>query len=256
MRNIVTRDYYFKVSRYSGGSEYDDIFFEANEQIEDFPESVIELKNEIESFVKVASMLFKSDHRTYELYYEKLFMLADLAFNGKKEQTFLARNSLDSLKRELVHEIGPRIRTTLLFKYIRLSIFPVLLLCLFSSGLHFFDHHKSFDYVLKLMLVAVGANVGCWLSLAVRTRGVEFEQILPILSDQKGVLSRIIFVMTFSIVMAILMKSGLLSIKLGEFSSETIQTHNYSALTAGFIMGFAEKLFIDKFQSKINTVKV
>ncbi|WP_434144777.1 hypothetical protein [Photobacterium leiognathi] len=108
----------------------------------------------------------------------------------------------------------------------------------------------------KLILVAIGANVGCWLSLAVRTRGIEYSQILPVLSDSRGVISRIIFVMAFSIVLAILMKSGLLSIKLGEFSSAAIETKNYSALSAGLIMGFAEQLFVDKFQNKIKTIKL
>ncbi|WP_187148572.1 hypothetical protein [Shewanella piezotolerans] len=182
-------------------------------------------------------------------------MIADLAFNRGREQTNLAKNSLDNLKKELVHEVGPRVRTSLLFKYIKISFFPVLLLTLIFFGVNLFED-GSLQYGSKLILVALGANVGCWLSLAVRTRGMEFSQILPILGDQKGVHTRIIFVMAFSVVMAILMKSGLLSIQLGEFSSLSIETKNYSALSAGFIMGFAEKLFVDKFQSKVNSVNI
>lgn len=252
----VTQEYYFKVSLYPNSNGLDDILFEVNDQISYFPESVVEFKNEIEKFVKIISILFENDKGSYDIYYQKVYMLADLAFNSPIEQTLLARNSLENLKRELVHEVGPRVRTALLFKYIRISIFPVITLSLFSIGIYLFESQESLGYLLKLLLVSIGANVGCWLSLAVRTRGLEFEQILPMLSDHKGVLSRIIFVMVFSVVMAILMKSGLLSIKLGEFSSISIESKNYSALSAGFIMGFAEKLFVDKFQHKVNTVKI
>ncbi|WP_039949174.1 hypothetical protein [Vibrio ichthyoenteri] len=250
----IEDNYHFKVRRYPNDNGFNDILFEVNDNVEDFPESVVTLKNDIESVIKISALLFKEDKTSYDGYYERLFMVADLAFNGRKEQISLAQNTLESIKVDLVHEIGPRIRTTLLFKYIKVSIIPILVFLLFSLGLYFFENNSL--YLIKLILVGIGANIGCWLSLAVRTRSVEFDQILPILSDHKGVHSRIIFVMTFAIVMAILMKSGLLSIQLGEFSSNSIVNDNYSALSAGFIMGFAEKLFVDKFQSKINTIKV
>ncbi|AXB30200.1 hypothetical protein DSB67_00725 [Vibrio campbellii] len=245
---------HFKVSRYERKDGFHDILFEVDEVVGNFPESVVNLKNDIENVVKISMLLFKDDAQSYEGYYERLYMVADLAFNGSKEQISLAQDTLNNIKVDLVHEIGPRIRTTLLFKYIRVSFIPILLMLLVSLGLYYFES-KSL-YVVKLILISIGANIGCWLSLAVRTRSVEFDQILPILSDHKGVHSRIIFVMVFSVVMAILMKTGLLSIELGEFSSKSIVSDNYSALSAGFILGFAEKLFVDKFQGKINSIKV
>lgn len=245
---------HFIVSRYENKDGFHDILFEVNEEVGDFPESVVNLKNDIENVVKISMLLFKDDAQSYEGYYERLYMVADLAFNGSKEQVNLAQDSLNNIKVDLVHEIGPRIRTTLLFKYIRVSFIPILLMLLVSLGLYYFESQSL--YVVKLILISIGANIGCWLSLAVRTRSVEFDQILPILSDHKGVHSRIIFVMVFSVVMAILMKTGLLSIELGEFSSKSIVSDNYSALSAGFILGFAEKLFVDKFQGKINSIKV
>lgn len=252
----MSEEYYFKVGPYPKADGFDDIYFQANEKTIDFPESIIELKNEMEAFVKIVATLFKDDKASYKLYYEKLYMLADLAFNGQKEQSFLAKNSLENLKYELVHEVGPRVRTSLLFRYIKISFLPMILMMFFSLGLNSFVENTHMQYVSKLILVALGANIGCWLSLAVRTRGVEFNQILPILSDQKGVHSRIIFVMVFSVTLAILIKAGLLSIQLGDFSSSTIETDSYSALAAGFIMGFAEKLFVEKFQNKITTIKL
>ncbi|MEC6909632.1 hypothetical protein VXS04_18375 [Photobacterium piscicola] len=249
-------DRYFKVEKYYQDNGFHDIYFEVNDLVIDYPESVIELKNDFESFIKVIALLFKNDLSSYTEYYDKIFRLADLAFNGSSGKIFLAKNSLDNLKIELVHEVGPSVRTTLLFKFIRVSAIPIIILVLFSIGIYLFETNVSVLYVLKLLLVAIGANIGCWLSLAVRTRGVEFDQILPLLSDHRGVHSRIVFVMIFSVVMAILMKSGLLSITLGEFSSVKIETQNYAALSAGIIMGFAEKLFVDKFNSKINTVKM
>ncbi len=256
MRSNVSDDYYFKVDIYSRENGFNDIYFEVNDSVSDFPESIIELKNEIEGFIKIIATLFKDDKESYILYYDKLYMLADLAFNGRREQSFLAKNSLDNLKYELIHEVGPRVRTKLLFKYIYISFFPIIIIGLFFLGVNYVEDNQAFPYLSKLILVALGANVGCWLSLAVRTRGIEFDQILPILSDHKGVHSRIIFVMVFSVVLAILMKAGLLSIQLGEFSSSTIETSNYSALSAGFIMGFAEKLFVDKFQNNMNKIKL
>ncbi|EID0060391.1 hypothetical protein [Vibrio cholerae] len=253
---IMTSDYYFKVTRFPNSNGFHDIFFEANDQVDDFPESIVELKNEFESFIKVISLLFKHDKDSYVSYYEKVYMLSDLAFNGLKEQTFLAKNSLENLKRELVHEVGPRVRTALLFRYINVSVFPLVILSLLTIGIYNFQSGDVFEYIIKLMLVTIGSNIGCWLSLAVRTRSIEFEHILPILGDQKGIHSRIIFVMTFSVVMAILMKSGLISFNVGEFSSASIAINNYSALSFGFIMGFSEKLFVDKFYSKVSDIKL
>jgi hypothetical protein len=250
----VNELYYFKVSQYHTSSGFDDILFEVNDSLEDFPEHVVALKNDIEKTVKVVFLLFKDDQKAYNTYYDRLLMIADLAFNGRKEQSAIAKNSLELLKRDLIHEVGPRIRTTLLFRYIKASIFPILLLLLFSLG--FILIESSASYILKLALVAVGSSIGCWVSLAVRTRSIEFEQILPILSDHRGIHSRIIFVMVFAVMMAILMKSGLISIQLGEFSSSSIETDNYAAVTAGLIMGFAEKLFVDKLQSKVDKVNI
>ncbi|WP_417640454.1 hypothetical protein, partial [Citrobacter freundii] len=100
------------------------------------------------------------------------------------------------------------------------------------------------------------ACTGCWLSLAFRTRSFEFNEIIPILSDSISIYSRIIFIVIFSISLALLMKAGIIMIQLGNFNSNNIESDPILAFSAGLVMGFGEKIFMDSFQKRINDVKI
>ncbi|MCD9556568.1 hypothetical protein GRJ22_08965 [Photobacterium carnosum] len=249
---------YFTVSQYNENNENNvkDICFGANESVAKFPDDVINLKDEFELFSKLINRLLADNEILYNYYYERLYSLADLAFNSKINQIQLAHRGLDKIKDELIYEIGPSLRSKLLFDFINICYIPFILMGLFTIGFIQYPPLHNLFFISSLLLIIMGSQIGCWLSLASRTKGIEFKEILPTISDPKGLKARILFVSIFSLAMAVLMKCGLITISIGSFSSTTIETSPYAALAIGIIMGFSEKVFVDKFEEKIKTVKI
>ncbi|WP_434144776.1 hypothetical protein [Photobacterium leiognathi] len=79
----MSDDFYFKVSVYDG--EFRDILFEVNDEVSHFPDNIIDMKNDIEKLLKTLGILFRNDLSSYDYYYDRIFLLADLAFNGKRD---------------------------------------------------------------------------------------------------------------------------------------------------------------------------
>lgn len=252
----MVTDKYFTVSRYEIDNELKDIFFKVEEGVSEFPDAVIKLKDDIELFIRVLQRLCASDHSMYNFYYERIFILADLAFNGSITQCILAQNGIDKIKQDLLYEKAPYLRSNVLIRYLKIISIPFILSFLIYLGIANAPTNIYAAYISKLILVGMGSSVGCWLSLAFRTRNFEFNEIIPILSDSTSIYSRIIFIIIFSISLALLMKAGVIMIQLGNFNSTNIESDPILAFSAGLVMGFGEKIFMDSFQKRINDVKI
>lgn len=253
---MAIEEKYFTVSRFQRPGQLDDIFFCVNEKVNEFPDSIIKLKDDIELSIMVLQRLYNKNTPMYFFYYERVYVLADLAFNGQVSQVSLAQNGLEKIKNEVIFNSGPNIRNDILLNFIKLISIPVILAFLFYFGLTRFTEDATLHYIANLLLVALGACLGCWLSLAFRTRVFEFKEILSIMSDGLGITTRVIFVIVFSISLALLMKIDVLTINLGGFSSKAIATDPFMAFSGGLIMGFGEKIFVESFQRKISAIKI
>ncbi|KAA0542143.1 MULTISPECIES: hypothetical protein [Citrobacter] len=249
-------DKYFTVSRYEVDNEPKDIFFTVEDGVNEFPDTIVKLKDDIELFMRVLQRLCADDLHMYNFYYERIFILADLAFNGNITQCILAQNGIDKIKQELLYEKAPYLRSNILIKYLKITCIPLILCFLIYLGIATTQTNIYAIYISKLILVGMGACTGCWLSLAFRTRSFEFNEIIPILSDSISIYSRIIFIVIFSISLALLMKAGVIMIQLGNFNSNNIESDPILAFSAGLVMGFGEKIFMDSFQKRINDVKI
>jgi hypothetical protein len=252
---MTLEEKYFTAKRYEQTGQPNDIYFSVNEKVNEFPDSIIKLKDDIELSVMVLQKLYKDDEFMYKFYYERVYVLADLAFNGQKSQVLLAQNGLEKIKSEIIFNLAPSIRNDILLKFIKLIYIPAILAFLFYLGLTNFTESDAAYYISNLFLVALGSCLGCWLSLAFRTRVFEFKEILSIISDGLGITTRVIFVIVFSISLALLMKIDVLTINLGGFSSKAIATDPFTAFAGGLIMGFGEKIFVENFQKKISSIK-
>ncbi|ENQ9728288.1 hypothetical protein ACT4KF_002176 [Yersinia enterocolitica] len=246
---------YFTVSKYEEQGRLDDIFFGVNETVNEFPDSIIKLKDDIELSVIVLQKLYEKDTFMYNFYYKRVYVLADLAFNGQISQVSLAQNGLEKIKSEIIFNSSPSIRNEILLKFIKLIYIPVILAFMIYLGLTHFTDSDALHYIGNLFLVALGSCLGCWLSLAFRTRFFEFKEILSIISDGQGITTRVIFVIVFSISLALLMKIDVLTVNLGGFSSKAIATDPFMAFAGGMIMGFGEKIFVESFQKKMSAIK-
>lgn len=252
---MTSEEKYFTAKRYERSGQLPDIYFVVNENVNEFPDSIIKLKDDIELAILVLQKTYKEDPTIYKFFYDRIYVLADLAFNGKINQASLAQNGLEKIKNEIIFSLAPKIRNDILLKYIKIIIVPAITAFLVFLGLIFFTQSDAAHYVGNLLLVALGSCLGCWLSLAFRTRSFKFEEIIPILSDGLGIKTRILFIIVFSISLALLMKIDVLVINLGGFSSKEIAIDPFMALAGGLIMGFGEKIFVDGFQQKIAAVK-
>ncbi|MBD2811905.1 hypothetical protein ID853_13650 [Xenorhabdus sp. Vera] len=252
----MQNDKFFTVSKYEVPNELNDIFFKVEDGVDEFPDTIIRLKDDIELFIRVLQRLCSNDKIMYDYYYERVYIIADLAFNGSKTQCLLAQNSIEKIKQELLHEKSPHLKSSILIRFIKIITLPFILLGLTYLWINNNQQDSNIIYLSKLILVGLGSCIGCWISIAFRTRNIDFNDIIPILSDSSGIYSRIIFIVIFSISLALLMKSGVIIIQLGNFNSNNIENDPIMAFSAGLVMGFGEKIFMENFQKKIENVKI
>lgn len=253
---------YFDVQKIKNEGGVDDIYFSVIDSVEDFPEHVINFKDEIEYFINVIQILYSDagSKELYDKYYDRLFTMADLAFNSSTERVKLAERSLSKLKNEITNDAGQSIRNNLLLDYLKASVVPII----FTLVLVFLgDKIASYIfelvgkvggrfYISNLGLVSISAMAGGWLSIATATRNLDYADILSALNNQKGIIIRLIFINMFSLFISVLMISGFLTINLGGLDSKNIISDYTTALAFGFILGFSEKVFMDKVESKLS----
>jgi hypothetical protein len=255
---------YFDVQKVINEGGVGDIYFSVIDSVDDFPEHVMDFKDEIEHFISVIQILYSdsASKELYDRYYDRLFTMADLAFNSPTEKVKLAERSLSKLKNEITNDAGQSIRSHLLLDYLKASILPVVvmfLLVLFGDPivswvLNSIGKSGGQFYISNLGLVSIAAMAGGWLSTATATRNLGYTDILPVLNNHKGIILRLIFINIFSLFVSILMISGFLTINLGGLDSKNIVNDYTVALAFGFLLGFSEKVFIDKVESKLSKI--
>lgn len=260
----MEKDKYFSVKQYPDDNNPHDIYFAVCDNAEEFPDHIIDLKSDFEQFISIIKAVFRNDPSLFDTYYNRVYSLADLAFNSPKDQCVIAQKSLDKLKNEVVVDVGSRIRSQLLFDFFKYACFPFFISVLvvffgdkFLSIVNGFVGTAEGTYFFgKLGLVAIGSLIGGWLSIATATRTIGYPDIIPILNNQKGILARVLFIMTFGVSLAIIMISGVLTINLGGLDSNLITSNSSVALSFGFIIGFSDKIFVEKFEAKLTKVKL
>lgn len=263
---VNVHDKYFIVTRVENDNGIPDIFFGASDDIDEFPEDVLSLKDDFEQFVYLIQQVFfvSKEKNLYHIYYNKVYSLADLAFNGAKNQISLSQRSLDKLKNELATDLAPKIRSKLLIDYLKCSVIPFLIALLtafFGDKLLFCIYgtdNSSIDkyYLSSFALIAIGAIVGGWLSMAATTRSIAYVDVQSVINNQRGVLIRLLFITAFSIFVAILMVTGGINITLGGLNSSEITSKPIVAITFGFIIGFLDNFFVEKFESQVKKLDI
>jgi hypothetical protein len=257
---------YFHAEKILNDGQLSDIYFGVDEDTHDFPEYIVDLKDEIEYFITVIQLLYsdKNSEALYNKYYERLYYIADLAFNSKVEKVKLAERSLVKLKSELISNVGHRIRNKLLIDYVKSAVIP----CVIMFGLFLFGDlilscifeqlgkDKSEINVSNIGLVSIAAICGGWITTATETKNMLFSDIVSVLNNQKSIIVRLIFINLISVFFSILIISELLTINLGGLDSNNIVNDSTVALAFGFVLGLLDKVFLDRFESKLSKVEV
>ena len=233
-------DPYFDVSRYPEDNPTEIAFRPVSQKA--VPKEYLKFKSDIEAFISTSNVLFKDDPDTRKHLYEEVFSVTSLCFSGEKGDLVTANQTLDSIKRDVLSLHWLKARSKILVKYgIAVAAISVVLYLL-----HFlFDESYSF-YFLSLM----GTCVGSWLSVAIRTKLLEFDEIRQHISENASPYIRCIFACVLSFACLIMLKVGVIEIKLGGVSSKEVGTSIDIAIAVGILFGFGEKYLISTMDSK------
>lgn len=234
-------DSYFIVSKYPNDSDPTDIAFTpVNQKV--IPKEYLRFKADVEAFVSTIKLLFSKDKDTWSQFYNEVYYAAELCFSGEKTDFITASQTLDEIKDKLTSSHWAKIRDGILVKYgyavFWLSLPLALGICMSNEGYRF--------YFVSIL----GACIGSWLSLAIRTKQLVFDDVHQHLSEVSSPYIRCIFTCGISFFFIMLLKVGFVEIKLGSMSSTDISINLEIALTLGILFGFCEKYLISTIDNK------
>lgn len=232
---------YFLVSKYPNDSNPTDIAFTpVNKTV--IPKEYLRFKSDVETFISTIKVLFNKDKSTQLQFYNEVYFATQLCFSGEKSDLITANQTLDEVKNKLTSSYWAKVRNEILVKY-GFSVFVISLILVmffyFSSVNHQF-------YFVSL----IGACIGSWLSLAIRTKQLVFDDIHQHISEVSSPYIRCIFSCVLCFAFLMLFKVGFIEIKLGGISSTDISINLEIALTLGMLFGFGEKYLISTINDK------
>lgn len=234
-------DPYFLVSKYPDENKPTDIAFTPVNK-KTIPKEYLRFKADVEAFIATINVLFSKDKDTQSQFYDEAYYAAELCFSGDKSDLLTATQTLDEVKDKLTSSYWAKVRDGILAKYgsaVFLFSLPFVL------GFYVLSESYKF-YFISL----IGTCVGSWLSLAIRTKQLVFDDIRQHLSEVTSPYIRCIFACVLSFVFLMLLKVGFVEIKLGTISSKDISTNLEVALTLGILLGFGEKYLISSINNK------
>ena len=238
-------DSYFTVSKYPDSDKPTDIAFSPiNKTL--IPKEYLEFKSDVEAFVSTIKVLFNKDEVTRLQFLDEIYFASLLCFSGEKSDHITASQTLAEIKNKLTISYWSRARNEILKKYgIAAGVISLLLLV----G-NYFSNTKIEFYFISL----IGTCSGSWLSLAIRTKQLKFDDIRQHISEVSSPYIRCFFACLLSLFFILLLKIGVIEIKLGGETSKNISLNLEIALIIGFILGFVEKLLISTINDKTKSI--
>ena len=233
-------DPYFDISRYPKDNPTDIAFTPINKDV--VPKDYLKFKSDVEAFVSTNKVLFKDDKVTREQFYEEVYSVTSLCFSGEKGDLLIAKQALDDIKEQVLSQHWLKARSKIITNYGIAALLISLFLLLLR---YFFDGPNSF-YFTSL----IGTCIGSWLSVAIRTKLLLFDEIRQHISENASPYIRCVFACVLSFACLIMFKVGVIEIKIGGFSSKDIETSVEIAIALGILFGFGEKYLISTMDSK------
>ncbi|KYL35685.1 hypothetical protein A2I96_13405 [Pseudoalteromonas tetraodonis] len=233
-------DPYFDISRYPKDSPTDIAFTPISKDV--VPKEYLKFKSDVEAFISTNKVLFKDDAVTREQFYEEVYSVASLCYSGEKSDLLTAKQALDDIKGEVLSQHWLKARSKILINY---GIAALIISLLLFVSRFLFDDNYSF-YFISL----IGTCVGSWLSVAIRTKLLLFDEIRQNISENASPYIRCIFACVLSFACLIMFKVGVIEIKLGGISSKEIGTSIEIAIALGILFGFSEKYLISTMDNK------
>ena len=206
------------------------------------PKKYYSFKAEIEKITLTLNLVYKKNTPVKSQYIEDLFNACKLCFSDKEHDFELALSSLTELKDSFLTVSWSKVRDKILIQY---GIASLILSLVFVISYFFISDGYQF-----IVYVLVGSFIGSWLSLAIKTNELTFDQIVSISSEISMPRLRGIFISLLTLTAIFFLKSGVLTFNIGNFSSENISHSIDHAFVLGIILGFSEQYLIGTIKNK------
>lgn len=237
---------YFEVERHTNKDDSTDIGFRPVGS-DPVPPRYLEFKSDVENFVSVVNFLYKGQREVRENHIEHALNLAELGFSSEGDSDLeISVNSLNELKSSILYSSWNRIRNRIVFTY---GLVSVVFLALIKI-VEYFSDYISYSFFTLLL----GAAVGSWISLAVRTKNIDFDSIRAQLHDIGNPLLRIIFTLILSSTFAMFLSVGLVELNIGPISTTDLFADSTVAFSIGVLFGFSEKYLIETLNTKAELI--
>jgi len=204
------------------------------------------LRDEIEMVTVALHQLFPDRSRPkFRNYFEQLLSLAQMGLVCENANPAAAIEALDTLKKRIVRLEGARIKTGYLNR---------LLWVVAACGVAFWVAGMLTNYFVPVtetykhrpgnyLYMLAAAMPAMWLSFATRKKlGFSFDDLTQPESDLMGPFHRVIYVIGFTLILALLGYLKIAGVFLGDFSTQNLDQSIASALVFGAICGLSETL--------------
>lgn len=236
---------YFKISKYPKNSDSpkDIGFTPVNES--PIPKEYLKFKSDVESLITTINNIFENDESNRLNYYEQVFYTTSLCFSGEKHDFPVAVQSIVDIKSDIFKHHWSRIRNKTLVIYGK-SVTKISCAFLILYILTIFLKSDWGFYFIAL----IGTSLGSWLSFAIRSNSLPFEDITQCIFEVREPYIRCIFTCVLSFVFIMLLQVGFIDFNIGGISSKSMDKNLEVALTLGLLFGFSEKTLITTLGNK------
>lgn len=232
---------YFHVSRHPNDQYPTDVAFTPINSTP-IPKKYLDFKSDIEAFVGTINHLYAREPAKKKDYLEQAYYAASLCFSGTDNDFATSVQTLVEIKSKVITTSWAKIRNKILTNY-------GLVVAFFAAGLFAISHFTS-GALNNLPTVLAGTCIGSWVSMAIRTRDIQFDDISSSFNEFNSPILRACFVCALSLIITVLLLSGFLEINVGSLSSSTIASDTWVAFAVGILFGFGEKSLVSNLTEK------
>ena len=232
---------YFHISRHPDNQAPTDVAFTPVNS-NPIPKKYLDFKSDIEAFVAAISHLYASEPAKRHDFLEQAYYAASLCFSGTDSDFSTSVQTLAEIKSKVITTSWSKIRNRILTTYgLVVTILSVVFFVIsqFTTGM-----------LNNLPIVLAGSCIGSWLSMAIRTKDFQFDDIVSGFNELDSPILRACFVCVLTSVITVLLLSGFLEINIGNMSSSAISSDVWAAFAIGSIFGFGEQSLVSTLTEK------
>lgn len=210
-------------------------------------EEQLALRDEIDRTLSILRILFKEDEQSFQYYFQSILSLAQAGLVSDYASPKVSKRALDELKNEILAREGGKVKN----RYMRELGKKVLSLGLptFIIG-SFFFFSKVFAPQTAFLFLWSGAMCGVWLSFGVRKSIFKFQDLAIIEEDRLDPTIRLIFTGLLTVIIGLLLATGVLTINIGSVSTTAFEKDIRVALLIGMSCGFSEQALPEKIKEQ------